>query len=152
MSGNPPSKTASDCVAHHKALTALAGDLAADAVASYNFLTPNQCNDMHGQSGCPNSNTIRAGDDWLAANLPPLISYVNAHAGVIFLAFDEGSATSKIPFLAIGPHVKVGYAGAVSYTHGSIVKTVERILELPFLATVSSSSELSDLFVAGFYP
>lgn len=73
-------------------------------------------------------------------------------AAADFIAFDEGSATSKIPFLAIGPHVKVGYAGAVSYTHGSIVKSVERILELPILATVSSTNELSDLFVAGFYP
>lgn len=152
VSGSPPSKTNSYCVAHHRALTALAGDLSADAVASYNFITPNQCHDMHGQSGCPNSNTIRAGDDWLAANLPSLISYANAHAGVIFIAFDEGSATSKIPFLAVGPHVKAGFAGAVSYTHGSMVKTVERILELPILATVSSTNDLSDLIGTGFYP
>src|SRR5262245_60051061 len=62
ISGNPPSKTNSFCTAHHKALSALAGDLASGTVASYNFITPNQCHDMHGQSGCADSNTIRAGD------------------------------------------------------------------------------------------
>jgi len=40
---------------------------------------------MHGASGCPDSNTIRSGDTWLKNELPRLISYVNAHAGVIFL-------------------------------------------------------------------
>ena len=30
---------------------------------------PNLCHDMHGQSGCPNSNTIQAGDDWLRENV-----------------------------------------------------------------------------------
>ena len=48
--------------------------------------------------------------------------------------------------------MKANYTGAVSYTHSSLVKSVERILELPTLATVSSANELSDLFVAGFYP
>jgi hypothetical protein len=151
VSGNPPSKTNAYGIAHHKDLSALAGDLAGNTVSSYNFITPNQCHDMHGQSGCA-SDTIKAGDDWLAANLPAMISYANANAGVILIVWDEGSATAKVPFLAVGPHVKAGYTGAVSYTHSSLIKSVERILELPTLATVSSANELSDLFVAGFYP
>ncbi len=116
------------------------------------FVTPNQCHDMHGQTGCANSNTIRAGDDWLAANLPALISFANAHAGVIFIAWDEGSATTVLPFLAVGPHIKTGFTGTVTYTHSSIVKSIEHILELPTLSTVASANELSNLFVAGFYP
>ena len=151
-SGNPPSKTNAYCIAHHKDLSALAGDLTNNRVSSYNFITPNQCHDMHGQSGCPNSNTIQAGDDWLAANLPALISYANANAGAIFVVWDEGSSTGKLPFLAVGPHVKANYTGAVSYTHSSLVKSVEHILQLPTLSTVASANELSDLFVAGFYP
>jgi hypothetical protein len=46
-----------------------------------------------------------AGDDWLKANMPPLISFANAHAGVIFITWDEGSGTNKMPFLAVGPGV-----------------------------------------------
>src|SRR5262252_3810804 len=41
VSGNPPSKSNAYCVAHHKDLSALAGDLSANSVASYSFITPN---------------------------------------------------------------------------------------------------------------
>jgi hypothetical protein len=152
VSGNPPSKTNTYCDAHHQDYSALAGDLAADAVSSYNFITPNQCHDMHGQTGCPNSNTIRAGDDWLKANLPAMISYASSHAGVIFITWDEGSATSQMPFLAVGPHLKAGFTSTVSYTHSSLIKSVEKILQIPVLSTVTSASELGDFFQPGFYP
>jgi hypothetical protein len=152
VSGSTPSKTNAYCTAHHKALSALAGDLANHGVAGFNFITPNQCHDMHGQSGCPNSNTIRSGDDWLKANLPALISFVNANDGVIFLTWDEGSSTRLVPFLAIGPHVKAGYTGKVTYTHSSMLKSTEKIFELPVLSKVSSANTLSDLFVSGMFP
>jgi hypothetical protein len=152
VSGSTPSKTNAYCVSHHKALSALSTDLASGAVASYNFITPNQCNDMHGQSGCPNSNTIRSGDDWLAANLPAIISFVHANDGVIFLTWDEGSSTNLMAFIAIGPHVKAGYTGGVVYNHSSIIKSAETVFELPILSTVSSANTLSDLFVAGSFP
>jgi hypothetical protein len=152
VSGSPPSKTNAYCDAHHKDTSALAADLTNVAVKSYNFITPNQCHDMHGQSGCPNSNTIKSGDDWLKANLPALISFANAHAGVIFITWDEGSSTTKMPFLAVGPGVKAGYAGGVSYNHGSIVKSAEKILNLSVLSKVSGNNDLADLFKAGSYP
>jgi hypothetical protein len=158
VTGSPPSATNPSCAAHHRPLTALAGDLfrgaGADArgggaVVSYNFISPDLCHDMHGAPGCPGQDVVRAGDDWLAANLPPLIAFVGAHGGVIFIAWDEGGT---LPFLAIGPHVKAGYESATRYDHGSIVKSVERMLGLPILDAVAGASELDDLFVAGFYP
>ena len=152
VAGNPPSASNAYCAAHHRAYSSLATDLAAGDVASYTFITPNLCNDMHGASGCPDSNTIRSGDTWLKNELPRLISYVNANAGVIFITWDEGSSTLKMPFLAIGPGVKAGYTGTVSYTHSSLVKSIEAILALPTLSTVSSANTLSDLFTAGSYP
>ncbi len=150
--GNPPSKTNAYCTAHHKPITSLAGDLAARTVASYNFITPNQCNDMHGQTGCPSGNIILAGDNWLRTNLPPLIAFANANSGVIFLTWDEGSSTSLMAFLVIGPNVKKGYNSTIMYNHSSMVKSVERILQLPNLSTVSSASDFSDFFTPGNYP
>ncbi|MEO6195954.1 MAG: alkaline phosphatase family protein [Thermoanaerobaculia bacterium] len=152
VSGNPPSKTNAYCVAHHKAYSSFATDLAANNIASYVFITPNLCNDMHGATGCPNSNSIRSGDDWLKAQLPRIINYATTHAGTIFITWDEGSATTKMPFLVVGPGVKANYAGAVSYTHSSLVKSVERILGLPILSTVSGSNDFTDLYNAGFFP
>jgi hypothetical protein len=152
VSGSPPSTTEAYCVAHHKELTKLDDDLKNDQVASYNFITPDQCNDMHGQGGCPNSNAIRAGDDWLKGQLKTLLPYANTHHGVIFVFWDEGTATLKVPFLAIGPNVKKNYVGGVSYTHRSITKTIEKIFGLPYLDTVKSDNDLSDLFEAGKLP
>ena len=153
VTGSPPSATNPSCAAHHRPFTVLAGDLVVGAVAggvaSYNFISPDLCHDMHGAPGCPGRDVVRAGDDWLAANLPPLIAFVGAHGGVIFIVWDEGGT---LPFLAIGPHVKAGYESATRYDHGSIVKSVERMLGLPILDAVAGASELDDLFVAGFYP
>ncbi len=151
VSGNPPAADNAFCVAHHKAFNAFAADLASNSVARYNFITPNQCNDMHGQFGCP-INAIKAGDDWLKAQLPSLISFVNANDGVIFVVWDEGDATLKMPFIAIGPGVKKHYVSSVEYTHSSLVKTVERIFGLPVLAKVASATDLGDLFEAGALP
>jgi hypothetical protein len=152
VSGNPPSKTNAECAAHHKPYSALADDLANDRVAHYNFITPDQCHDMHGQSGCPNSNGIQAGDDWLRENVPPLIEYCDAHDGVVFLVWDEGESTLQIPFLALGARIKPGYVSPIELDHGSLAKSVETIFDLPVLAKVRASNDFSDLFRTGMFP
>ena len=155
IAGRTPSKTASLCVAHHRAYTtsSFAQALSQGAIAQYNFITPNLCNDMHGATGCPSSNVIAAGDAWLSTNLPPIIQYANAHNGVIFVVWDEPEGGSPlIPFLAIGPHVKAGYTSTASITHSALVKTVEKIFGLPLLPTVASANDFGDLFQSGYYP
>jgi hypothetical protein len=152
VSGSPPLVTSPDCSAHHRPYHALAGDISTGDVASYTFITPDLCHDMHGASGCASSNTLRAGDTWLRTELPRLIDYASRNAGVIFVTWDEGDATGKLPFLAIGRGVKPGYAGSVPYNHSSLVKSVEQILNLPTLATVAHANDLSDLFKTGQYP
>jgi acid phosphatase len=107
---------------------------------------------MHGQAGCPNSNAIRSGDDWLKDNLPALEAYASGHRGVIFVVWDEGASTDTIPFLAIGPSVKKNYVSKVQFTHTSVVKSVEEIFGLPYLATVKNATDLSDLFESGRFP
>jgi phospholipase C len=156
VAGNPPSSTNAYCASHHKPLTALAADLQAEAVAQYNFITPDVCHDMHGDNGCSQANTtsanIKAGDDWLKANLPPIIAYALAHDGVVFLTWDEGDGTNLMPFIAIGNWAKKGYAGAVKYTHSSLLKSEEEIFGVPVLATVQSASDFADLFQPGHFP
>jgi phosphatidylinositol-3-phosphatase len=147
VSGNPPSKTNEYCAKHHRPYSSLAADLAADRLASYVFITPNLCHDMHDK--CGNNSRVRNGDDWLRAELPAMITYADVHKGLIFIAWDEGHETRKIPFLAIGPHVKKGFAGAALYDHGSIIKTVEKIFGLPVLETVKGSRDLGDLMEGG---
>ena len=51
-----------------------------------------------------------------------------------------------MPFIAVGPDVKPGYASAVPYTHSSLLKTVEKLLGLPILPAVANATDLDDLF------
>jgi hypothetical protein len=151
IAGDPPSKSAAYCAAHHKPYSALERDLQGE-LASYVFITPDMCHDMHWQRGCPQENPIRTGDQWLKAELPRLISYADQHDGVIFITFDEGGSTPKLPFFAIGSMVKPNYVGMERYTHSSQLKSIELVLGLPPLATVASSNDLSDLFKPGAFP
>ena len=152
IAGATPSKAAPVCAAHHKPLAMLGSDLGAGTVTAYSFITPDLCHDAHGAAGCPSANKERASDDWMRANLPPILSFVDAHGGVLFIVWDEGGATATIPFIAVGPHIKAGYASSVPYDHGSLVKSVEEILGLPVLPAVASANDFADLFDAGFFP
>jgi phosphatidylinositol-3-phosphatase len=152
VSGNPPSADSPVCVQHHRPYEAFARDLRAGDVASYTFITPDMCHDMHGAGPCSDANVVRLGDDWLSAELPRIIDYANAHAGVIFLEWDEGAATDTMPFIAVGPGVKAGYSSRVRANHGSVLKSIEAILGLPTLPRVADSTTLADLFRAHEYP
>jgi hypothetical protein len=152
VSGATPSSTNAYCASHHKPFSSLAADLSAKTVASYNFITPNLCNDMHGLTGCPDSNTVRSGDTWLQANLPALISFAKANAGVIFIVWDEPETTGTMPFLVIGPNVKAGYANSVTLSHSSLLKSTEQILGLPVQSNVSSANDFTSFFNTGMFP
>jgi phospholipase C len=153
VSGSPPSKTNAFCTAHHKPLTALATDLTNNTVAAYNFITPNLCHDMHSNTCTGSSDPIKQGDTWLQANVPAIISYVNAHQGVLFIVWDEPvGSTGTIPLIVVGPHVKPNFASSIQYSHSSLVKSAEQILALPTLSTVTGANTFSDFFDAGFFP
>jgi hypothetical protein len=152
ISGNPPSKSNAKCAAHHKPLTQLEDDLRSGDIANYNFITPDLCHDMHGDEACSEADTIQASDDWLRAHLPALIDFCDANAGVVFVVWDEGESSSRIPFLALGARTKPHYVGDVEYDHGSLVRSVETIFALPVLATVRDTADFSDLFQPGQFP
>jgi hypothetical protein len=151
VSGKPPSSGNANCAAHHKPYTKFAADLAAGTMPAYVFITPNLCNDMHGAIGCPGGSDITRGDTWLSNNLPPIVTYANAHNSVIYVIWDEGSANQTIPFFAIGPHVKTGQTATV-YSHSALLKSIEEQLGVPVLATVNAATDFSGLYDAGYFP
>src|SRR6516165_6664951 len=53
------------CASHDVPYTQLATDLAGNALPAFSFITPNLIDDMH-------DGTVADGDNWLAANLPPI--------------------------------------------------------------------------------
>jgi hypothetical protein len=151
VSGSPPSSSNAYCGMHHKAYSSFAGDLAAGNMPEYVFITPNLCDDMHGATGCPSGSIIANGDTWLSHELPRILTYANAHDSVVYLIWDEGSSNQLIPFLLLGPHVKTGSSNT-AYTHSSLLKSVEKQLGVPVLATVSSANDFTGMFESGYFP
>ena len=121
--------------------------------AQYNFIIPNVCNDMHGDSACPSSNVVAAGDAWLSANLPPIINFVNAHQGVLFIMWDEPEGGTRSCRSSPSARASRRATRARSaYTHSSFTKSVDEIFGLPVLPTVAGANDLADLFQPAMFP
>ena len=151
VSGNPPDSSSANCIAHTRDLSRFADDMASNSLASYVFISPNLCHDMHGALECL-TGKVAKGDAFLRSFLPPLLSWARQNKGVVFLVWDEGDDSDRIPFYAAGWGVKRGYDSKVRYSHRSVVKTVERILGLPILEAVKDANDLSDMFEQGALP
>ena len=145
---NALSTTSAYCIAHVRPYTELATDLNNNTVASYNFITPNLCNDMHDCS-------VTMGDTWLATNVAMIMnSTAFQQGGVIFITWDEGEgsqggADGPIGLIVLSSKAKVGYKNTIHYTHGSTLRTIEEIFHLtPMLGDAANQTDLSDLFAS----
>lgn len=137
------------CIAHVRPFSQLAGDLRHNTVARYNFITPNVCDDMH--SACPLfSNRVHQGDTWLSRVVPAFqASRAYARGGAIFIVWDEGEGgDGPIGLILLSPFARGhGYANAIHYTHGSLLRTVEEIFGVdPFLGGAAHATDLRGLF------
>jgi hypothetical protein len=137
-------------IAHIRPYAELAGDLANNRVAGYNFITPNLCNGMH--DGCPpDYNPIRQGDDWVAREVPQILSspaYQNN--GALFITWDEGEyvVDGSIGLILLSPAARgSGYRSDVRYTHSSLLRTLQEIFHVePLLGDAAWATNLEDLF------
>lgn len=146
------------CLAHMSPLEQLATDLQNDTVARYNFVTPNQCNDMHSECA-PLNDEIKQGDNWLAEWIPKIqASEAYRDNGAIFLTWDEGelsraciTANCPIGMIVLSPLAKGGgYSNAIAYDHSSMLKSVQEIFGVsPLLRHAGDPQvqDLADLFV-----
>ena len=158
-------------------LQQLLNDLDNDTVADYNWITPNQYNDMHttlsagykGLTGDPAK--IRQGDDFLRQIVPVIMaSKAYKNHGVIILWWDESESDGvsgdkqddfnhTVPEIIISSraHKNVNglpYASPVNYTHSSDLRTMQEIFHVttPFLGDAANSNDLTDLFQPGAIP
>ncbi|MGA3102340.1 MAG: alkaline phosphatase family protein [Terracidiphilus sp.] len=163
-------------------LQQLAFDLANDRVADYNWITPDQYNDMHSAltggfaSLTGDASQIKAGDNALS-RLVPLIMASRAYkdGGVIVLWWDESEADGETGDNADDFNHTVGeiiisplahenenglpYASSIPYTHSSDLRTLQEIFHVkatggssPYLGDAANANDLSDLFQPGVIP
>ncbi|MGE5243076.1 MAG: alkaline phosphatase family protein [Betaproteobacteria bacterium] len=154
-------------------LQQLALDLQSGDVADYNWITPNQDNDMHntldtgyGQFPSTDDGARIAQADNFLARIVPLIMASDAyrHGGAIVLWWDEseGGDTSAftLPFIVISrdAHPNVGgrpFASSVELSHSSTLRTLQEIFDVdpssgfPWLGAAATANDLSSLFRPG---
>jgi len=156
-------------------LQQLAADLENNTVADYNWITPNQFNDMHtaltagfqGLTG--DAANIAQGDNFLSIVVPMIMaSDAYKDHGAIIIWWDESESNAgenqddfshTIGEIVISQHAheNVGvmpYASPVDFTHSSDLRTMQEIFDLgePFLQDAANASDLSDLFGPGAIP
>jgi hypothetical protein len=163
-------------------LQQLAFDLANDRVADYNWITPDQYNEMHsaltgGFAGLTgDASQIKAGDNTLS-RLVPLIMASKAYAdgGAIILWWDESEEDGEpgdnpddfnhtvgeiiISKLAHANVDSLPYSNAIDYSHSSDLRTMQEIFHVkatggssPYLGDAVNATDLSDLFAPGVIP
>lgn len=151
-------------------------DLANNTVADYNWITPNQYNDMHttlaagykGLTGDPAK--IRQGDDFLNQVIPVIMaSDAYKNHGAIIIWFDESESdgvagdnaddfnhTVGEIVISSRAHQNVNgipYASPLNYTHSSDLLTMQEIFHAgPVVGDAMNAIDLSDLFDAGAVP
>jgi len=134
------------CIAHLRPYTELAGDLKNNNVPSYVWITPNLCDDMHDTCG---GNAIAHGDTWLSQNVPAILnSQAYQDGGALFITWDEAeNGDGPIGMIVLSPFAKgAGYSNNIPYTHGSTLRTIEKIFGVKPLRDARYQQDLRDLF------
>ena len=157
-------------------LQQLQADLDNNTVAEYNWITPNQFNDMHtalsagyrGLTGDPAK--ILQGDDFLRQIVPVIMaSEAYQNHGAIIIWWDESEQDGvagdnpddfnhTIGEIVISPHAHANvnglpYASPVNFTHSSDLRTMQEIFRVgPLLGDAVNATDLSDLFGPGAIP
>ena len=168
--GNP-----TRCAAHEHAYTQLAEDIAGNRLPAFSFITPDTCHDGHDtpcsvkspQSADRSAGGLTAADAWLAANLPPLVDYLENNNGLLVINFDEGNpatfgqetcatcagagAGGRTGALVLGAGVRRNATVSTGYDHASLLRTVEDsfgISEHLGLAGDPNAAPMTDVFAA----
>jgi hypothetical protein len=180
--GGNNSTPANPLARRYAPLQQLAFDLANDRVADYNWITPDQYNEMHsaltgGFAGLTgDASQIKAGDNAVSRLVPQIMSSkAYKDGGVIILWWDESESDGEpgdnaddfnhtvgeivISNLAHPNEGGLPYASSIDYTHSSDLRTMQEIFHVkatggssPFLGDAANANDLSDLFEPGVIP
>ena len=139
------------CASTNVDYTAFGADLTANKTR-YAFITPDLTSDGHDPSGDPVA-ALRTSDTWARTEIGKIMAspaYLNG--GVIFVTWDEaegrsGHSGDQIPMIIVSERIKrAGYTSSVAYSHKSYLATVEDLLGLPRLSTVTSEPSMMEFF------
>jgi hypothetical protein len=122
-------------------------DAKAGRLPAFSFLSPDLCDDTH---DCG----VSSGDRFLADTVPTILSALGPH-GFLILTYDEGSSNNhgggQIATTIAGPPVKRGAKPGATYTHYSVLRTIEDAFRLKHLrhAGDAATKSISAAFKSG---
>jgi hypothetical protein len=161
---------------HYAPMQQFASDLSNNTVARYNWITPNQFNDMHSSLNTnftyngvayqhnTDAEQIAMGDNFLATVIPQIMaSQAYKNNGAIVIWNDETEGANANDFSHTSTEIVISslakgnaYDSTLNYTHSSDIKTVQEIMGVHapgggFLgdANTPGTNDLSDLFKPG---
>lgn len=120
----------------------LSHDIAAGALPSFAFVTPNLCNDTHDCS-------VATGDAWLSTWIPAITAGPNYRAGntLVVLTWDEGTgSTNQVPTIVIAPSVRPGTVVGVRLDHYALLRSTEDLLGLGHIGAAATAPSLAAAF------
>jgi phosphatidylinositol-3-phosphatase len=112
-------------------------------VATFVWITPNLCHDMH---DC----TVKTGDKWLSKNLPPIIAWDKRHDGLLILTWDEAapdnSGKNHVATVLAGPMIRAGVDDTQNVDHYAVLHTIETILGVSCIAKECNAPLLTGIW------
>ncbi|MHB8215152.1 MAG: alkaline phosphatase family protein [Candidatus Sulfotelmatobacter sp.] len=112
--------------------TQLAADIANNSLPDYAFIVPDLNDDGHdcppGLVTCSDTQVLANLDQWLAANIGPLLSSIAFQNSLLIVTFDEGDATDiahgggQVATVIVSPLAKPGYQSTTFYQHESTLR------------------------------
>jgi acid phosphatase len=115
-------------------------DLTAGSLANFVYLVPDSQNDAHdcpgGAATCTDDQKLAAADNWLQANINPLLSSPKFGNSVLIITFDESVTTDvtdgggQVMTVLVGPHVKSAFRSSTMYQHQSVLRLILQLLQV----------------------
>jgi Phosphoesterase family len=140
-------------------LPQLSADLAAGTLPNFNYIVPNECNDMHGAPPwCVDSDNtgtvqqsflIAQGDKFVGNVVNEITSSSMWQAGnnAIVVTFDEGNrANSQVLTIVITNHGPRGVQDNTSFNHFSLLASLQQTFGLGCLLNSCTANLMANLF------
>jgi phosphatidylinositol-3-phosphatase len=136
----------------------LSTDLQNDNLPRFIYIAPDAQHDAHdcpSSASCSDLDQLAAADQWLKANLQPLLQNDDFRDnGLLLITFDEGNTGDNqnggghVILLVVGPKVRAGYRSDQFYQHRNTLRTICEALDVKHCpGDAKDASSMQDLFV-----
>lgn len=138
-------------------LTQLASDIQNDTLPDYAMIVPNLANDGHdcpGEAGnCSDTDKLSGIDNWVQANVGPLINSSAFQNSVLIYTWDEGDVNDManqgghVATILVSPKIRAGFQSTTMYQHQSALKLSMQLLGVSdFPGAAASATDMSEFF------